>query len=175
MTETIVHIAPHLAYCPTSGCFTWVGKAARNTVVGAAAGRVTKAGYVEIGLNGLLHKAHRLAWEAMHGEIPDGHVIDHINGDKADNRAANLRAVSVSLNNRNRHRPAGKNPFVGVSFEKARNKWRADIKVGDHCKTIGRFDTEQEARAAYLGVRNLIWPELIGADGAPPVPEQEAA
>lgn len=46
--------------------------------------------------------AHRAAWMYMHGAIPDGLVIDHLDGDGLNNRINNLRVVTMSINQRNR-------------------------------------------------------------------------
>ncbi|WP_457097485.1 HNH endonuclease [Lysobacter sp. P5_B9] len=69
-------------------------------VLGRAIGGVCADGYVRLG--GYRDKtylyAHRLVWETVNGPIPDGLEIDHLNGDKADNRARNLEAVTKSEN-----------------------------------------------------------------------------
>lgn len=158
-----------LAYDDTTGIFRW--RETRGGIrAGAIAGRVNVNGYVEIGIDGRLVGAHRAAWMHANGAIPAGHVVDHINGNKRDNRLGNLRVVTVAQNGRNRHRPAGANAVVGVTWDKARGKWRADIKVGGKCVTLGRFDRHEEAHAAHVAAKakhHRIWPELIGADGAP--------
>lgn len=159
-----------LDYCPNSGTFTWKTKAARNTVVGRVAGRIKENGYREIGIDGRLHGAHRLAWLYVHGEWPNGQ-IDHFNGNRLDNRISNLRNVSASENLQNQFSPHGDNPFLGVSWQKSRNKWRADICVNGKQKFLGRFDSKQDARDAYLAAKRdmhipgrLIWPELAEND-----------
>ena len=166
-----------LDYDAATGMFRW--RETRGGVrVGSAAGRVNVNGYVEIGIDGRLVGAHRAAWMHSRGEIPTGHVIDHIDGNRRDNRLANLRVVTVMQNGQNRHRPAGSNAVVGVTWDKARRKWRADIKVGSKCVTLGRFDRHGDALAAYTTAKakhHRIWPELIGADGAPAVPSPEPA
>lgn len=157
-----------LDYDRETGVFRW--RETRGGVrAGAVAGRVDTNGYVEIGLDGRLIKAHRLAWIHACGRIGEGLVIDHKNGIKTDNRLDNLRPVTPSDNGRNRHKPAGRNPVAGVSWEKARQKWRADAKVGNKCVTVGRYDSVSEACAARAAFLARIWPELVGMDGAPAV------
>lgn len=67
---------------------------------GVAVGTVCSDGYVRLGgRRGLpCQYAHRVIFEAVHGEIPDGLEIDHLNGNKADNRIRNLEAVTKSEN-----------------------------------------------------------------------------
>jgi hypothetical protein len=49
-------------------------------------------------------RVHRLIWEAFNGTIPDGYVVDHINGDKKDNRLENLQLLTWSENLLKYHR-----------------------------------------------------------------------
>lgn len=68
-------------------------------VAGELIGSVCSDGYVRLGgrRQGYLY-AHRLIWETVHGPIPVGLYIDHLNGRKADNRVSNLEAVTPSEN-----------------------------------------------------------------------------
>lgn len=154
-----------LSYNPETGVFSW-RCASRNTKVGAEAGHIDDEGYRLIGLDGRVYRAHRLAWLVVHGQWPSK-VIDHINGNRLDNRAANLRDVSISENHQNQANPKCANPYLGVSWQESRKKWRADICVGRVQRTIGRFDTKEAARDAYLEAKRqlhipgrLIWPDL---------------
>lgn len=91
--------------------------------------------------------AHRVAWAIQTGAWPSAH-IDHINGDPADNRICNLRAATNDENRRNMARPRNNASGVaGVSWDKAREKWAAQI--GQQRKRfLGRFDHKQDAIAA---------------------------
>ena len=92
---------------------------------------------------------HRLIWMMQTGEWPP-EEIDHINGDRQDNRWCNLRACSSAENKQNvglkKNNTSG---FIGVSYWKTCGKWRADITVNGKMKHLGRFGTPEEASAAY--------------------------
>lgn len=82
---------------------------------------------------------------------PHGYQVDHINGNKLDNRKENLRLCSNRENCRNQ----GKNgvnkssKFKGVSFSKERRKWVTAIRVDGKRRFLGKFKTEIEAAKAY--------------------------
>lgn len=155
-----------LSFDPKTGLFTWK-VATRNTKPGELAGHVCRVhGYRLIGIDRRVYAAHRLAWLVTVGCWPSG-PIDHINGDRIDNRIANLREATPSENLQNQEFPRGSNPHLGVSWQKSRGKWRADICVNHQQRFLGRFDTQEEARVAYLDAKRalhvpgrLIWPDL---------------
>lgn len=91
--------------------------------------------------------AHRVVWAWMTGEWPEVH-IDHINHDRADNRFANLRAATVSENQRNRSiGPSSTSGHVGVTLDKRRGTWQAHIKVGGKRRHLGSFVRIEDAIA----------------------------
>lgn len=92
--------------------------------------------------------AHRVAYYMATGIHPDQEV-DHINGNPADNRIANLRLVSRSENARNRKRSPGirKTHAYGVR-QSSKNSWRAYISVEGQMISIGSFPTPEAAAAA---------------------------
>lgn len=102
-------------------------------------------------INNVAYQAHRVAWKVTTGNDPE--FIDHINGNKADNRIANLRDVSHTANMRNvRQRKDCSSGHPGVTFFKPTGKWQARIGVkranGDGRISLGHFDTLEEAVAA---------------------------
>lgn len=73
------------------------------------------------------YAAHRIIWKMATGEDPE--FIDHINGDKSDNRITNLRSVGWRENGRNRPRPANNSSgVIGVHWCRTTNRWRAQIR-----------------------------------------------
>lgn len=114
-----------------------------------------KHGYKGGTIFGMQVLAHRVAWKWMTGE--DAHEIDHINGDKSDNRFANLRVVTRQENSRNkpmmRRNISG---HMGVSYVQKSDRWRADINVGDKQVYLGQFKTKAEAVAARRAADKVI-------------------
>ena len=83
-------------------------------------------------------------------DIPSGYVIDHINGNKLDNRICNLRLATIKENIANSSSKAGSSSiYKGVSFDSSRGKWISSIQIDGKTKHIGRFDDEREAAIAY--------------------------
>nr|WP_283956499.1 HNH endonuclease signature motif containing protein [Escherichia coli] len=79
-------------------------------------------------------------------EIPNGHEIDHIDGDKKNNNIDNLRAVSRAVNSRNKRKLTGNTSGVtGVDFLKRRNEWRARL-ANAHLGWFPDFPSACEAR-----------------------------
>lgn len=95
------------------------------------------------------------------GDVPDGMVVDHINGDKSDNRRANLRVVTAHQNAMNNGLSiANTSGKTGVYFRKDRNKWKAGICVDR--KQIWwpkLFDTYEEAVSARVSLENKYFGE----------------
>lgn len=87
---------------------------------------------------------------ALLGNVPKQALVDHVNHDRLDNRAINLRLASKSENMCNRGATAGsKSGYKGVYEHKASRKWRAYIKKDYKQKYLGVFDTKEEAALAY--------------------------
>jgi hypothetical protein len=96
----------------------------------------------------------RIKYMYLHREImnpPKGLLVDHRNGDSLDNRRANLRLATHSQNtqNRGKWRIKTSSRFVGVSFDKEYELWRAYIRYQEKRIHLGRFDSETDAAKAY--------------------------
>ena len=118
-----------------------------------------KRGYRAVAIAGKRYKAHRVIWKWMTGEEPVGD-IDHVNGDKTDNRWANLRLATRSQNMANL--PARKSRLLpkGVSLCKQTGRYQAQITIQGKSKKIGRFDTVEDAAAAYASAAREFFGEF---------------
>jgi len=101
-----------------------------------------KKGYIHIKYEGEIYKAHRLIWKWWYGYDPE--QVDHVNGDKSDNRIDNLRNVNNKTNCRNRTKQNNNTSgFTGVTWFEQAGKWRAQIKIDQKQIYIGSYDTPQ--------------------------------
>ena len=112
-------------------------------------------GYCQVWFNGIRILYHVIIWILSTGkDIPQGMEIDHINGNKIDNRIENLRIVTRRGNQQNRktHR-AGR--LTGTCYnkiyhdDKIYHYWKSTIQINKTRIGIGRYKTEQEAHEAY--------------------------
>lgn len=137
-----------LDYNPETGALTWKCAKAHSTRVGSPAGAASW-GYIRVKIDGQLFRAHRLIWKIVNGRDPIDQ-IDHINGNRSDNRIANLREASRSENNQNsRLRKSNTSGFKGVCWKKSHQKWVAQIRIDGKDKFLGCFNTPELAHAAY--------------------------
>lgn len=102
-------------------------------------------GYADVWVNGRLLLAHRVIYAIVHGNMPAGQ-IDHIDGDRMNNRIENLRDVSQSENMHNSKKPKNNSSgFPGVSWSTRDQKWMAYIKVNNRRINLGYFEDINDA------------------------------
>ena len=92
----------------------------------------------------------------MNGPIPDGCVIDHIDGNPLNNKISNLRIASTNQNASNRCKSIpGKSGVRGV-YKHTCGRWAAQIKHDGKVKYLGLFDSVDDARAAYVSAAHKM-------------------
>ena len=92
---------------------------------------------------------HRLLYQTFVGNIPEGIEVDHIDRDKTNNKLNNLRLVTRQQNNFN-------TTAKGYTWNKVAKKWEAQIMLDRKKIFLGFFNTESEARAAYLAAKEKL-------------------
>lgn len=152
-----------LDYSPETGVFTWRQRASNRIKIGDIAGRASSIGYILVGLRGKRYWAHRLAWFYVHGSWPS-QTIDHIDGNKLNNCISNLRLATMPQNIANSKRSKrNTSGYKGVSYDRERGLWRANIKAAGHHKQLGRFSTPEEAHVAYMEAARKYYGEFARA------------
>jgi hypothetical protein len=110
---SVALLRAHFSYDARSGVVL-------RTKDGKQVGYLNNIGYRQVAFKGRIYSVHRLIWAIHHGQSPDGEV-DHINGDRSDNRICNLRLASSSQNNQNRRLSSRNKSGVKGVF---RTKWK---------------------------------------------------
>lgn len=95
-------------------------------------------------------KVHRVVAQAFHQNVHSLPDVDHINGDRCDNRAVNLRWASKQLNSQNVHKVTGVCGAVGVATTKTPGRFRAHARIARVKRHLGVFNSVAEASAARL-------------------------
>lgn len=126
-------------------------------LAGDVAGCRTSRGYSVLAVDGVLYRAHRLAWFYVTGAWPQGEV-DHINGQRADNRFLNLRVVTGAINSQNRRRANGNSRTGLLGVYPHKTGFQARIMVSGSRRHLGTFQTAEAAHAAYLAAKRQVHP-----------------
>jgi len=153
---TAEYLRSILDYNPETGVFIWKVSIGRMKK-GAIAGNIHPSGYRFIRVAGRSYCAHRLAWLHYYGKWPKVY-LDHKNCARANNAISNLRECTNGENLQNSTRSRGSSKYQGVSWQKSRNKWKAQIGVNNKVISLGIFDDEVEAASAYREAKEKYHP-----------------
>ena len=122
------------------GCLYWVKPIRLGMRGGTRAGTLAPSGYWLVGYQGIQAREHRIIWMLHHGEIPAGMQVDHINRDRSDNRIENLRLVTNRANSHNKEERK-----LPTNVMTRRGRFRVQVRVNGPKKTVGTYDTLEEA------------------------------
>ena len=147
MREVPIHILHEkLFYNPDTGDLAW-----KNNTLWTKAGHKAGTncnGYIKVSINRIIMPAHRIALAMTNGSWPFGEV-DHINGNRSDNRLCNLREVTHQQNCLNRSKANNnKSGYAGVSWHSGGKKWQAHISIAGKSIYLGLFESAESARDA---------------------------
>lgn len=126
----------------------------KQYLVGQQVGSIHKTGYRHVTWNGKIHKVHRLIFLLEQGYLPK--EIDHINGDRQDNRLENLREVTRSENQFNKAMCSNNTSgFRGVNWHKHSKSWVVRVCTKGKTKILGYFKDLELAGLVADEARNL--------------------
>jgi hypothetical protein len=143
-----------LDYDPATGALTWrwradVRRQANAHFFGKLAGSINRNGYRSVSIREKSYQGARVAWAIVTGEWPPNEV-DHVDGNRSNDRWSNLRLATDGENSRNRRkRSDNTSGFKGVSWFKENGKWRAQIQVDGVKHCLGFYSTKKDAYQAY--------------------------
>ena len=145
-----------LNYDSETGVFTWKKTLNPKARAGQIAGSVNHDGYRRIKMCGGSYGASRLAWLIVYNEDPQEYTIDHKDRNRDNNAITNLRKATQAKQNKN------KSTCKGYSITGTKTvRYQARIKINGVSRSLGCYDTAEEARAVYLNAKIKEHPEFI--------------
>jgi hypothetical protein len=137
-----------LEYSVVTGKLYWC-ESRGSITKGSEAGCVQNAGYIYVGLNGKMYRAHRLIWKLVTGCDPT-ELIDHIDGNPTNNAWLNLREATNQQNRLNQGTYSNNTSgFKGVFWRPGCQKFEASISIHGGRIYLGYFSTAKEAHEVY--------------------------
>lgn len=153
-TPSIQELRRLFAYDGTTGALTRRVSTARNVKAGDAVGTLMH-GYLYARVEGRMQAVHRIVWAMVSGEWPQA-MVDHIDGDRANNRFSNLRLADASLNGQNQRRAHRQNKTGLLGVGVVSGAFTAQIKHDGRKVHLGRFASAEDAHAAYLEAKRRL-------------------
>lgn len=146
--DSIPELWSLLHYEPDSGEFIWRRRTNSRAPAGSRAGTIAQNGYRYIGIQGRKILSARAAWLYMTGEWPRG-LVDHISGDRTDDRWVNIRLATPQQNSANsRTRSHSKSGVKGI--QERNGRFVSLLSAGGLQRYLGSFGSAEEAHARYM-------------------------
>jgi len=156
LTLTQQRLKEVVTFDDTTGIFVRKLKAKR-AVVGRTLGYKKSNGYIALSIDGQKYFAHRLAWLYVYGEFPKND-IDHIDGNRTNNKIENLRDVPRTENLQNIKIAKSHNKSTGIlgAYLHMSGKFMSRIKVNKKDVYLGLFESAEQANQAYLKAKKQL-------------------
>lgn len=153
---TAEYVRSRLSYAPETGALYWMAPGLGRRAIKEAGG--FSNGYLATRIDGTLYYNHRLAWLLTHGVWPVD-KIDHVNGNRVDNRLVNLREAthSENLQNLRSARSDSRSGLMGAFFRRS-GVYFSRIMTSGRLTHLGYFKTAEEANSAYLEAKRRLHP-----------------
>lgn len=144
-------------YDHESGVLSWSSGCRKGRPIG----HVSAKGYLQWTVGSKSFKVHRVIWRIVTGKWPELQ-IDHIDGDKLNNRFVNLREVSNQHNCQNRARPRANNKtgYYGVYWNGS--SYVAAIWANGAMRYLGSFDEPDKAHGVYMAAKRELHEGFVG-------------
>lgn len=156
---TIHRLRELLAYEPDTGRFLWL-EDRRRARTGLVAGSICPInGYRRFRISGRDYRAARLAWLYVYGVWPT-HYVDHVNGNRTDDRIVNLREATAGENSLNSADRLGRALPRGVRKCSAGPRWFSTITFAGRTQYLGTFETPVRAGEAYQRAATELFGEF---------------
>jgi hypothetical protein len=162
-TPDAEYLRARLDYNMDTGLLTWrdfekAHKRWRGRFPGTQAGSITDRGYAVVRIDDKLYRAHRIIYKMMKGEDPPNE-IDHIDGNRANNKWNNLRCATAAENHQNGHsnnRTINKSLERNVIYDRRDARYYVRVTAHGVTKSFGGFDCPNEAAEAAKKARALL-------------------
>ena len=147
------------------GNLYWKVRKAKCIQIGQLAGTFDKTtGYHRIHFDSKFQKTHRMIFLYHHGYLPS--YIDHIDGNKTNNRIENLREVTVSQNCMNQKiSTRNTSGTKGVMWHKRDKKWFVQLRINKICHSFGYYDDKELAELVAMEATNKFHKDFSAYKG----------
>ena len=141
------------------GDLYWKKVTTNRVKIGSKVGSKHNAGYLQTALLGKPYLLHRIIFSMQNGYIPK--EIDHIDGNRQNNKIENLREVTRSENNWNQKLSIKNTSGIkGVNWNKKTKKWSARLKILGKVKTFGEYFDKEVAKFIVETMRHKYHKEF---------------
>lgn len=130
-----------------------------NALAGQRAGTTTSAGYIQIRINNRSYLAHRLIYTWVYGVTPT--LIDHVDGNRANNSIENLRIATFAQNVTNSKDFCTNTSGMKNVYSERNGRWRVRLRVNGKSKSFGMYDDLETAKLVADKMRKKYYGEFI--------------